>query len=81
MGAREQIQFLRFSEITPAKGCSLPVSAEHWSSQKGNKEGDGAMLLSHITSELPRLMVSVCDDLQKMLILFNWLSVRKVGNH
>lgn len=83
MGASEQIQFLSFSEMTPAKGCSSPVSAEHWSSHKGNEEGVGAMLLSHITFELPitRLMVSVCDDLQKMLILFNRLLVRKVGNH
>lgn len=83
MRASEQIQFLSFSEMTSAKGCSSPVSAEHWSSHKGNEEGVGAMLLSHITFELPiaRLMVSVCDDLQKMLILFNWLSVRKVGNH
>lgn len=83
MGASEKIQFLSFSEMTTAKGCSSFVSAEHWSSHKGNEEGVGAVLLSHITSELPirRLMVSVCDDLQKMLILFNWLLVRKVGNH
>lgn len=83
MGASEQIQFLSFSEMTAAKGCSSLVSAKRWSSHKGNEEGVGAMLLSHITFELPirRLMISVCDDLQKMLILFNWLSVRKVGNH
>lgn len=83
VGASEQIQFLSFSEMTPAKGRSSPVSAEHWSSHKGNEEGVGATLLSHITFELPiaKLMVSVCDDLQKMLILFNWQSVRKVGNH
>lgn len=83
VGASEQIQFLSFSEMTPAKGRSSPVSAEHWSSHKGNEEGVGATLLSHITFELPiaKLMVSVCDDLQKMLILFNWQLVRKVGNH
>lgn len=83
MGASEQFEFLSFSEMTTTKGTSSLVSAEHWSSHKGNEEGVGAMLLSHITFELPirRLMVSMCDDLQKMLILFNWLSVRKVGNH
>lgn len=84
VGASEQIQFLSFSEMAPAKRGSSPVSTEHWSSHNSNREGIRATLLSHIIFiEFPitRLMVSVCDDLRKMLIAVNCLLVRKVGNH
>lgn len=84
VGPSEQVHFLSFSEMTPPEGGFSPVSAEHWSSHRSNGEGIGATLLSHITFiEFPitRVMVSVCDDLRKMLIVVNCLLVRKVGNH
>lgn len=65
-------------------GVSSPVSMEHGSSLRSNGEGVRATLLSHLTLivfPITRLMVSVCDDLRKMLIVVNCLSVRKVGNH
>ncbi|PKU46396.1 retinoic acid receptor beta isoform x1 [Limosa lapponica baueri] len=37
------------AKMAPAKGGSLPMSIEHWSSRKSDGEGIRATLLSHIT--------------------------------
>lgn len=76
--AGEQLQFISFPEVTPAERGLFA-----WSSLKRNGEGVRATLLTHVTLiifPITRLMISVCDDLRKMLVVVNCLSVRKVGN-
>lgn len=79
--AGEQLQVSQ--EWYQQSGVSLPVATDHWSSLKRNGEGVRATLLTHVTLiafPITRLMISVCDNLRKMLVVVNCLLVRKVGN-